>query len=86
MQLKILRKKRKSKSIWYTWWNNQSIHLVNHREEEYNKYAKKMMEKESSKSLKSLRLDKGGEFTSDDFTKYCKFNAIKRYVSSLRTP
>jgi len=36
--------------------------------------------------IKCLRLDNGGEFTSNDFNAFCKTHGIKRQFSALRTP
>ena len=41
------------------------------------------VEKETRKKLKCLRLDKGGEFISNEF---CSERRIKRQVSNLGTP
>src|SRR5271156_2193818 len=50
------------------------------------KWYKKMVEKQSGKELKCLRSDRGGEFVSDEFTKFCNEHGIKRQVSAPRTP
>ena len=44
------------------------------------------VEKETSKNLKCLRLDRGGEFTSNEFEKFCNDKGIKRLTSTPRTP
>ena len=36
------------------------------------------IEKETSKSFKCLRFDRGGEFTSNEFEKFCNDRGIKR--------
>ena len=36
--------------------------------------------------IKCLWLDKGGEFTLDDFFDYCEKNGIKRQYAASRTP
>ena len=43
-------------------------------------------EKETSKILKCLRLDKGGEFTSKKFEMFYNDRGIKRQTSAPRTP
>ncbi len=42
--------------------------------------------KEMGKSLKCLRLDRGGEFTSNEFEMFCNDKGIKRQMSALKTP
>jgi hypothetical protein len=44
------------------------------------------VEKETGKSLKCLRSDRGGEFTSNEFEIFCKERGIKRQTSAPRTP
>ena len=44
------------------------------------------VEKETTKSLKLLRLDKGGEFTSREFEMFYNDKGIKRQTSTPRTP
>lgn len=50
------------------------------------KAFKALVEKETDKNLKCLRSDRGGEFTSNEFVRYCNENGIKRQLSSPRTP
>ena len=45
-----------------------------------------MVEKEIGKSLKCLRLEKGGEFTSREFEMFCNEKGIKRQTLAPRTP
>ena len=44
------------------------------------------VEKEIGKSLKCLRSDRGGEFTSNEFEIFCNDKGIKRQTSTPRTP
>ena len=44
------------------------------------------VEKETGKSLKCLRLDRGGEFTSREFEIFYNDKGIKRKTSMPRTP
>ena len=44
------------------------------------------VEKEIGKSLKCLRFDRGGEFTSHEFELFCNCIGIKRKTSIPRTP
>lgn len=56
--------------------------------EAFNKFKafKALVEKETGKNLKCLRSDRGGEFTSTKFVKYCDEHGIKRQISAPRTP
>ncbi|KAM1200156.1 hypothetical protein ACFX2J_016448 [Malus domestica] len=45
-----------------------------------------MVEKEKGLSVKCLRTDRGGEFTSTEFTNFCKENGIKRQLTTAYTP
>ena len=44
------------------------------------------VEKETGKSLKCLRSDRGGEFKSKEFETFCNDKGIKRQTSTPRTP
>ena len=44
------------------------------------------VEKETGKRLKCLRSDRGGEFISHEFKKFCIERGIKRQVSAPGTP
>ena len=44
------------------------------------------VEKETSKILKCLKYDRGGEFTSHEFELFCNDRWIKRKKSAPRTP
>ena len=44
------------------------------------------VEKETWKSIKCLRFDWGGEFTSKEFEEFCNEKGIKRQTSTPRTP
>ena len=44
------------------------------------------VEKQIGKSLKCLRSDRGGEFTSNEFEMFCNDRGIKRQTSAPRTP
>ena len=49
------------------------------------KWYQARVEKETGKSLKYLRLDGGGDFTSKEFEKFCNNKGIKRQTSTPRT-
>ena len=50
------------------------------------KWYLERVEKETSKSLKCLRSNKGGEFYSNEFNNLCNDRGIKRKTSTPRTP
>ena len=50
------------------------------------KLFKALVEKEIDLSIKCLRTDRGGEFTSNGFKEYCKMNGIKRQLTAAYTP
>nr|GEY24145.1 retrovirus-related Pol polyprotein from transposon TNT 1-94 [Tanacetum cinerariifolium] len=50
------------------------------------KEYKKSIENELRTTLKMLRTDRGGEFTSNEFTQYCKENGITRQLTASYSP
>ena len=50
------------------------------------KQFKVMVEKRIGKSIKCLRTDNGGEFTSVEFEQYCKDEGIVRHKTVVYTP
>ncbi|GKE72957.1 zinc finger, CCHC-type containing protein [Tanacetum coccineum] len=50
------------------------------------KEFKKSTENELKTTLKMLRTDRGGEFTSNEFTQYCKENGIARQLTAPYSP
>lgn len=53
--------------------------------ENFKKF-KAQIEKESGIVIKVMRSDRGGEFRSTEFQKYCENNGFKRQPTVLRTP
>ncbi|CAL9016699.1 unnamed protein product [Prunus brigantina] len=47
---------------------------------------KSRIEKESGSTIKCLRTDRGGEFTSLEFTNFCSENGIRRQLTAAYTP
>ena len=45
-----------------------------------------MVEKSTDRSIKCLRIDNGGEFTSMEFEKYWKQVGIERHNTTVYTP
>ena len=50
------------------------------------KHYKAKVEKETEACIKALRTDRGGEFTSQDFTNFCGVNGIRRQLTAAYTP
>ena len=50
------------------------------------KSFKSMAEKQTSLFVKCLRIDRGGEFISNEFNEFCKHNGIKRQMTTAYTP
>jgi Reverse transcriptase (RNA-dependent DNA polymerase) len=50
------------------------------------KEVKEEIEVEKDAKVKALRTDRGGEFRSDEFIKYCKIMGIKRYLTAPYSP
>ena len=53
--------------------------------QKFNWYLARV-EKENGKKLRCLRLDRGGEFISNEFNEFCIERGIKRQVSTFGTP
>ena len=45
-----------------------------------------MVENGTGLPIKCLRIDRGGEFTSLEFNKFCEQNGIKRQLTTAYTP
>lgn len=54
----------------------------------FNKFKafRALVENESGRKLKCLRTDQGGEFASEEFTRYYESNGLKRQLFAPRTP
>ena len=50
------------------------------------KIFKAMVENEAKKKINFLRLDNGGEFTSNEFNEFCEIHGIKRQFSAPKNP
>ena len=50
------------------------------------KHFKSLAETEMGMKIKTLRSDRGGEFTSDEFTKYFLEHGIKRQLTAPYSP
>eukprot|EP00253_Pinus_taeda_P033563 PITA_33563 len=62
--------------------------LMKHNDEAFEKFKsfKALVENESGYKIKSLRSDKGGEFTSNEYFDFCEEHGIRREFSTARTP
>jgi transposase InsO family protein len=67
----------------YTW-----VYFMRNKSDvfEYFKEFKNMVEKQTGKSIKILRSDQGGEYTSGAFIRYCKNNEIQQQFTVPHTP
>ena len=45
-----------------------------------------LVERETKEKIGTLRMDSGGEFTSEEFHNYCKDRGIKRHFTNAYTP
>jgi len=50
------------------------------------KEFKILVENQTGRKIKCLRMDNGGEFCSIDFERYCKDHGIKRHKTTTYTP
>jgi len=45
-----------------------------------------MVEKETSRAIKAIQSDRGGEFTSIEFNKYCEEHGVRRFLTAPYSP
>lgn len=64
------------------------IYFIKQKSEAFSKFKefKAEVENESGYSIGTLRIDNGGEFTSNEFNQYCKDNGIQRQLTVPHTP
>lgn len=62
--------------------------LLQEKSEAFEKFVrfKTLVEQETRSKLKTLRTDRGGEFTSHEFTAYCDRYGIKRHLTAPYSP
>ena len=62
--------------------------LLERKSEAFDKIKifKKLAEKETKATLKTLRTDRGGEFLSHEFRDYCDKNGINRHLTAPYSP
>ena len=63
------------------------VYMLKRKADVFNvfKQFKVMVEKRTCKSIKCLRTDNGGEFTSVEFEQYCKDEGIVRHKTVVYT-
>ncbi|MCO5570400.1 hypothetical protein L7F22_024121 [Adiantum nelumboides] len=68
---------------WYTW-----VSFLKLKSEAFGSIRdwKAMVEKEKDLKVKSIRSDKGGEFLSENFARWCKSEGIRRQLTTPYTP
>lgn len=64
------------------------MYFLKEKSEAFNffKLFKSKVELEAGKSIKCLRTDRGGEYTSNEFSDYCKEQGIRRQLTTAYTP
>ena len=64
------------------------VYFLKNKDEafEFFKEFKEMVENESEYKIKCVRSDRGGEYSSTDFSEFCKQNGIKRQFTTAYTP
>ena len=64
------------------------VYFLKHKSEAFEvfKQFKFMVEKKSGHYIKILRIDRGREFTTNNFLSFCKTNGIKRQFTTSYTP
>ncbi|KAJ0448763.1 putative RNA-directed DNA polymerase [Helianthus annuus] len=64
------------------------VYFVTHKSEVFTKFRlfKAMVERECERSIKVLRSDRGGEFCSVEFNRFCEQAGIKRELTVAYTP
>lgn len=64
------------------------VYFIREKSEAFGKFKlwQNLVENETGKKVKKLRTDRGGEFTSDEFNKYCNDHGIKRQLTTAHTP
>lgn len=62
--------------------------LLKEKGEAFDKFVrfKKIVEQETGATIKTLRTDRGGEFTSSEFRDFCEVSGIQRHLTAPYTP
>ncbi|CAA7062104.1 unnamed protein product [Microthlaspi erraticum] len=64
------------------------VYFLSEKSETFSSFKlfKKKVETETGKAIKSLRTDRGGEYTSHEFSEFCKEHGIRRQMTTAYTP
>lgn len=64
------------------------VYFLKEKSDAFNQFKlfKKRVETETGKNIKCLRTDRGGEYTSNEFSSYCKEQGIRRQLTTAYTP
>jgi transposase InsO family protein len=64
------------------------IYLVKRKFDVFNSFKqfRALVENSTNRSIKCLRIDNGGGFTSVEFENYCKEDGIERHKTTIYTP
>ncbi|GJZ25653.1 retrovirus-related pol polyprotein from transposon TNT 1-94, partial [Tanacetum coccineum] len=64
------------------------VYFLNEKSQAFEAFKKfkAMVEKEKGLKIKSMRSDRGGEFLSKEFNKFCKDNGIQRFLTAPYSP
>ncbi|WVY91926.1 hypothetical protein V8G54_037440 [Vigna mungo] len=64
------------------------VYFLKEKSEDFETFKKfkVMVKKETNKVIKTVRSDRGGEFTSAEFNKYCEEHGIKRFLTAPYSP
>ncbi|GKD19054.1 retrovirus-related pol polyprotein from transposon TNT 1-94, partial [Tanacetum coccineum] len=64
------------------------VYFLNEKSQAFEAFKKfkAMVKKEKGLKIKSMRSDRGGEFLSKEFNKFCKDNGIRRFLTAPYSP
>ena len=64
------------------------VYFLKQKSEAFEKFKSfhLLIENEVKEKIGTLRIDNGGEFTSNEFKKYCMDNGIKIHLTNVYTP
>ncbi|XP_010412760.1 PREDICTED: uncharacterized protein LOC104699114 [Camelina sativa] len=66
----------------------QVLREMNEKSEAFDRFKrfKEFVEKQTGKDIKTFRTDRGGEFTSTEFNRFCEENGVSRHLTAPYTP